>query len=76
MTPILLLTLATVLAQNIILNFIIVDSLLTLIASGIAISIVYWTLLLLSLSREEWGYIGKMLPDVMTRRLTKLKGTR
>ncbi|WP_150913230.1 lipopolysaccharide biosynthesis protein [Marinobacter halotolerans] len=73
--PLLLLFLATVLAQNVVLNFIIIDSLLTLIASGIAISIIYWALLLLSLSREEWGYIRKMLPDTITRRIPKMRGS-
>jgi hypothetical protein len=48
---------------------------LTLIASTTAISIIYWGLLLLCLTREEWGYIGKMLPDAITGRLAKLRGT-
>jgi O-antigen/teichoic acid export membrane protein len=75
LTPILLLSLAVVLAQNLVLRFIPVDSLLTLIASTTAISIIYWGLLLLCLTREEWGYIGKMLPDAITGRLAKLRGT-
>jgi O-antigen/teichoic acid export membrane protein len=75
LTPILLLLLATVLAQNLVLKFITVDSLLTLIAIGTAISIVYWVLVLLCVTREEWGYIGKMLPDALIRRFAKWRGT-
>lgn len=71
--PILLLCLAVALAQNLVLRFLPVDSLLTLLASAAAISIIYWGLLLLSLSREEWGYITKMLPDTITSRLAKLR---
>lgn len=74
--PILLLILAVTIAQNLVLELIAVDTFLTLLFSGAAISLVYWTLLLLSLSREEWGYIRKMLPDAITGRLAKLSGTR
>ena len=74
-TPILLLILATVLAQQLVLTLVVVDSLLTLLLSGAAISILYWGLLLLSLTREEWGFIRKMLPDSVTQRFVKRKDT-
>ena len=75
LTPILLLLLATVLSQNLVLRFLPVESLLTVTANATAISIIYWGLLLLCLTREEWGYIAKMLPDAITSRLSKLKNT-
>lgn len=71
--PILLIALATTLSANLVLKLIEVNSLFSLVATGAAISLIYWALLLLTPTREEWGFVGKMLPDVISRRGRKLK---
>lgn len=60
--PLVLISLCFILSAFL-LNYFNVATMFQLLVAGIAISFIYWPVVLFSLTEKEWGYVLDMLPD-------------
>lgn len=71
--PVLLLIVSSVIANSILLDVLKASNFWSLLGSALIISALYWALMLPSLTKEEWAYIRKMLPDKLNRHSGKTR---